>query len=337
MKRMLAIFLAVVLLFGTAACTPITPNTQTTPSSGSGDTQPPKIVAVTLDTNGSSNQLTVVSLPENVCYGQLPQAQREDYIFLGWYTDPEAGILVQPDMALISREDHTLYAHWQPQTEYTVTFDPNGGRLTTDSDTMTVTKDQPYGELPVPVWEGYRFLGWYTAPEEGVLVEGETVFTGRDHTLYAHWEYDAVAHWAYVLQQRVSTIPESRRVVVYLEKAANYKTYLESDFLSDAGAINPAEGLTNESVTDAWIQAAEPYIIVKLTSDIYMGAVNKVAMQRRFPNLQIYIFSTDAVNGSDASQVYYRFQLAQILYPEYFEDVDLAAIAAEFGINPRIY
>lgn len=335
MKRMLAILLAAVLLFGTAACMP-TPNNQTTNPGGTLDTQPPKMVTVTLDPNDGSNPL-VITLPENVSYGQLPQAQRQDYIFLGWYTDPEAGTLVQPDMALISRENHTLYAHWQPQTEYTLTLDPNEGRLETEANTMTVVKDQPYGELPTPIREGYRFLGWYTAAEEGLPVDAETVFTGGDHTLYAHWEYDAVLHWTYILHQRVSTIPESRRVVVYLEQAANYKTYPESAFLDDAGAINPAAGLTNESVTDGWIQAAEPYIIVKLTSNIYMGAVNKVAMQRRFPELQIYIFSVDAVSGSQASQVYYRFQLAKILYPEYFEDVDLTAIATEFGITPRIY
>ena len=260
MKRMLAIFLAAVMLLGTAACGQIAPvtNTQTNGPDGSGAAQPPRLVSVTLDTNGGSNQLTVISLPENVCYGQLPDAQREDYIFLGWYTDPEAGTPVKPDMPLVSREDHTLYAHWQPQTEYTVTFDPNGGRLTTDDDEMTVTKDQAYGELPTPIWEGYRFLGWYTDPEAGVLVDGETIFTGKDHTLYAHWEYDAVAYWTYFLQERVSTIPQSRRVVVYLENAANYKTFPESDFLNDAGAFNPAEGLTNESVTDAWIRSTNP-------------------------------------------------------------------------------
>lgn len=341
MKRMIAIVLAVVLLFGTAACTGNThgthPGTQSTAPIGSSSTQPPKMVSVTLDTNDGSTQPTVVSLPETACYGQLPELQREDYIFLGWYTEPEAGIPVTPDMPLVSREDHTLYAHWQPRTEYTVTFDPNGGRLTIDGNTMTVTKDQPYGELPVPVLESYRFLGWYTALEGGELVDGSTVFSGKDHTLYAHWEFDVVAHWAYFLRERVSLIPESRRVVVYLERTANYKTFLDSDFLSDVGAINPAEGLKDESVTDAWIRSVDPYIIVKLTGDIYMGAVTKVAMQRRFPDLPVYVFSGSAVNGSEALQVYYRFQLAKILYPEYFEDVDLKAMAAEFGINPRIY
>ena len=340
MKRTLAILLAAVLLFGTAACTGISdpiPTTQTTPSTGPTGTQPPRTVSVILNTNDGNTKVTVLNLPENACYGQLPVLQKEEHFFLGWFTDPEAGIQVTPDTPLVSREDHALYAHWQRQMEYTVTFDPNGGTMPTQENTMIVTREQPYGELPVPVLETYRFLGWFTALEGGELVESTTIFDGKDHTLYAHWEFDIVAYWAYFLQQRVSTIPQERRVVVYMEKSSNYTTFTYSDFLSDVGAINPAEGRKNETITDDWVLSVDPYIVIKLTPDIYMGAVTKVAMQRRFPNLPIYIFPSASVNGSEASQVYYRFQLAKILYPEYFEDVNLKALAKEFGISPKIY
>lgn len=341
---MLAIFLAAVLLFGTVACTgntgPATTIAQTTTTAPTDPdaTQPPKMVSVTLDANNGSSQLTVVTLPANACYGQLPEAQLEDYVFLGWFTDPVAGEPVTADMLLVSQQDHTLYAHWQPRTDFTVTLDPNGGRISPYTSQVTVTQDKAYGTLPTPVWEGYTFLGWYTDPEAGELVDADTVFTsGEDHTLYAHWEYDALAYWTHVLHSRVQTIPQCRRVVVYLEKSSNYKTFLSSTFLSDAGAINPAEGLMDETVTDDWIRSANPYVIIKLTVDVYMGAVNKVAMQRRFPDMEIYIFSANAVNGNAKVQLYYRLQLAKILYPEYFADVDLAAVAAEFEINPKIY
>lgn len=341
MKRLIAIFLAAVLLFGTAGCTgqnPGTlPSTQTTVPIGSTGTQPPKIISVTLDVNMGSDRMTVVNLQEGACYGQLPEPQLQDWVFQGWFTDPVDGILVTPDMPLVSAQNHTLYAHWLPLLQYTVTFDPNGGTLPEDAATMAATIGQPYGELPVPNLDSYRFLGWFTELEGGELVESTTICNSKDHTLYAHWEFDIVAHWAYFLKERVSTIPESRRVVVYLEKTSNYKTFPTSDFLNDVGAINPARNLTNESVTDGWVRSAQPYIIVKLTADIYMGAVTKVAMQRRFPNVPIYIFPVSSVNGTEALQVYYRFQLAKILYPEYFEDVDLKAMAKEFGISPRIY
>ena len=43
---------------------------------------------------------------------------------------------------------------------YTVTFDPNGGSVSTSS--KSVLYNQQYGELPTPTREGYTFDGWYT-------------------------------------------------------------------------------------------------------------------------------------------------------------------------------
>jgi hypothetical protein len=46
-----------------------------------------------------------------------------------------------------------------------------------------------YGTLPVPVREGYKFLGWFSAPEGGEKVDAESKM-GFDFskTLYAQWE-----------------------------------------------------------------------------------------------------------------------------------------------------
>ena len=43
-----------------------------------------------------------------------------------------------------------------------------------------------YGELPVPVREGYSFVGWYTSDDK--LVTSETiVVANKDETVYAKW------------------------------------------------------------------------------------------------------------------------------------------------------
>ena len=51
-----------------------------------------------------------------------------------------------------------------PDEEYTVTFDLNGGTLTNHGDSTQVTKQvaygEAYGDLPVPSRAGYRFAGW---------------------------------------------------------------------------------------------------------------------------------------------------------------------------------
>jgi uncharacterized repeat protein (TIGR02543 family) len=246
---------------------------------------------------------------------------------------------VGQDTLLVTGENHTLYAQWKLQTEFTVTFDPNGGRVSPYMQIMSVTVEQAYGTMPEPIREGYRFLGWYTQPEEGELITADTVLTeGKDHVLYAHWEYDAESYWTYVLRNRVQNIPQCRRVVVYLEKTSNYKTYLNSTLLAGAGAINPAEVLKSETVTDEWIMAQNPYVVIKLTTDIYMGIANKLSMEKRIgEDWEIYVFPVSAVNGIEKVQMYYQLQLAKILYPEYFADIDLNAVAKELGLRPKIH
>lgn len=341
MKGIIAIILIFALLLGTTACgqPPADTTMPSTPGGvGTTGTQGAKTVKILLDANGGICDVQELVLTEQDCYGQLPQPQREGYVFQGWYTDAEAGQIIEPATKLLSAQTHTLYAHWRSQTAFTITFDPNGGRISPYQNQMVLETGECYGALPQPIREGYTFLGWYTAPEAGEQILETTQFTqGQETVLYAQWAYDALAYWTYVLHSRVETIPQCRRVVVYLEKTSNYKTFLDSSLLTDAGAINPAERLTDEVVTDDWIRSVEPYILVKLTSDIYMGAINKVAMQRRLAELDIYIFPVSAVNGSESLQIYYRLQLAKILYPEYFADVDLKSVAAQLQITPRIF
>ena len=74
--------------------------------------------------------------------------------------------------------------------EFTLTFDAAGGE--TPTPTKTVTWGQTYGELPAPVRDGWKFLGWFTEAEAGEEITAEgTVAITADTTLYAHWAEDA--------------------------------------------------------------------------------------------------------------------------------------------------
>ena len=71
------------------------------------------------------------------------------------------------------------------KTTHTITFDANGGvvnpaRAETEADgTLSV--------LPTPTYDGFTFVGWFTALEQGVKVDTKHQFT-QDVTIYAHWE-----------------------------------------------------------------------------------------------------------------------------------------------------
>lgn len=68
----------------------------------------------------------------------------------------------------------------------TVYFDANGGSVETDH--KSLMSEELYGPLPTPVRSGYRFNGWFTAPNGGTQILPTTVVTAKtDSTLYASW------------------------------------------------------------------------------------------------------------------------------------------------------
>lgn len=79
----------------------------------------------------------------------------------------------------------TLYPYWKAN-EYTVTFNANGGSVSTGS--KTVTYASTYGTLPTPTRTGYTFSGWYTSASGGTQITASTtVSITSNQTLYAHW------------------------------------------------------------------------------------------------------------------------------------------------------
>ncbi len=76
--------------------------------------------------------------------------------------------------------------------KYTITFDANGGSCAIKS--KTVKKGLSYGnddtdKLPVPTWENYEFLGWYTDALKGDKITNSTICNlNENQTLYAHWK-----------------------------------------------------------------------------------------------------------------------------------------------------
>lgn len=124
-------------------------------------------------------------------YGFLPTPTRTGYTFAGWYTAAEGGTLVTGSTTVISDSAHALYAHWTPNS-YVVTFDANGGSVSSGS--KTVSYGSTYGALPTPTRTGYTFGGWYFLPYEGNSVPASDEVTAdtlveitTPKTLYARW------------------------------------------------------------------------------------------------------------------------------------------------------
>lgn len=156
----------------------------------------PITYTVTFDATGGS----VYPGSKTVCsgnfYGTLPTPTRPGYQFDCWSTDPPVsggGVtfirMITESSPVLDNMNHTLYAHWianKTVETYTVTFNANGGSVSTPS--KTVTAGESYGDLPIPVRSGYTFDGWYTSANGGSRITSASVVNlTANQTLYAHW------------------------------------------------------------------------------------------------------------------------------------------------------
>lgn len=114
---------------------------------------------------------------------------RTGYTFNGWYLDEnfENGITEITSLS----EPLTIYAKWTPNS-YTLTLNPVGGELETDS--VQVNYDGEY-QLGVPTLFGYKFVGWYDGTGQTAVAytdeEGRSLAPWADTrglTLYAKWQ-----------------------------------------------------------------------------------------------------------------------------------------------------
>lgn len=111
---------------------------------------------------------------------------REGYTFIGWSNNKDAVTAEYlPGAEYIGDHYVTMYAIWKPNT-YNIHFNANGGSV--DILDKTVTYASTYGTLPIPVKEGHKFNGWYTALINGEQITDNTIVqTISDQTLYAQW------------------------------------------------------------------------------------------------------------------------------------------------------
>ena len=120
----------------------------------------------------------------------LPTATRDGYWFIGWYDAATGGNKVGDAGATFNPTNEiTLYAHWQEQVEYTVTYNANSGTCGTQSATYQGTALT----LPTASRTGYTFNGWYDAATGGNKVgDAGALYTPTANiTLYAQWQINS--------------------------------------------------------------------------------------------------------------------------------------------------
>ena len=125
---------------------------------------------------------------------------RGGYVFAGWATSATASNANYPDQGMVTNLSPTagatvtLYAVWQKNT-YTVTYDANGGSITTPGVTQYTITDVI--NLPVVSRNGYTLLGWRPTENNGSWHTWDTFTTSVSAgnygsiTLQAQWTKDS--------------------------------------------------------------------------------------------------------------------------------------------------
>lgn len=140
---------------------------------------------VIFELNGGSCDVTSGSIYYQD-FISLPTPVRENYIFDGWYDNPQfAGSkLNQGDLWNSLADSATLYAKWLP-VRYSITYYPDGGEMSSTNSYYTV---EDAVEFPIPTKDGNNFDGWYydsalTQSAGTGFAAGET----GNKSLYAKW------------------------------------------------------------------------------------------------------------------------------------------------------
>ena len=171
----------------------------------------PDVYTVSYDWNGgtgSSTSNTSYTVGNSAITLPLVGDHTKDgYEFNGWAISPSGSNV---GTTFTPTSSTTLYALWRVGT-FTITFNGNGGNVSTSSATVT---NGSATELPTPTRSNYEFNGWYTAATGGTLVGAAAAShtPTQSRTLYAQWTQASLAGISPSALTRVGSITASSSV-----------------------------------------------------------------------------------------------------------------------------
>ena len=155
-----------------------------------------KTITATFNLKGGNIGGSTANVTKTETYDSLwvlpSSPARAGYTFTGWFTAATGGTQITNADTVAYSSNVTIYAQWAGNT-VTCTYDAQGGTVSPASESVTV--GGTYGNLPTPTRSGYTFLGWFTAINNNTQVTDTTTVTATgNHSIYAHWEVQAILH-----------------------------------------------------------------------------------------------------------------------------------------------
>lgn len=154
-----------------------------------GEPEPPVECAINYVLNGGTNN---PKNPATYTAGStvtIKDPTRTGFVFQGWFTDagftkPFAGVTAE------TTGDITVYAKWKEPSEYSITYNLNGG--TNNAENPAKYKEGSVIVFKDPSQDGYTFKGWFTDAEFKNEIAGITAQTTGNITVYAKWQQNSI-------------------------------------------------------------------------------------------------------------------------------------------------
>ncbi|WP_099469664.1 InlB B-repeat-containing protein [Konateibacter massiliensis] len=206
---------------------------------------------VTFDPNGGTVSPTSGTTGTDGKLTSLPTPSKTGNTFNGWFTAASGGTEVTTSTVFAVND--TIYAQWT-RIAYTVTFNPNGGRVSEAS--RSVVSGAAVGKLPKPTRSGsYSFGGWYTAARGGIQIFASTTVSANV-TYYAHWTYTSGGIFG--SGEESSSNDDSSSVVVISTEQDKPDSATEGE-IKAPGTVddksNVIVSITDKNLTDAFEKA----------------------------------------------------------------------------------
>ncbi|MCQ2592833.1 MAG: SUMF1/EgtB/PvdO family nonheme iron enzyme [Treponema sp.] len=182
------------------------------------------LYSITYHLNGGKNSSLNPSVytinTETVSFAE---PTRNGAVFEGWFTaeDFTGNPVLSVEKGSVGNIN--LYAKWK-LTEYTITFNVNGGTLENPVAAYTVETDTI--TLPVPTKDGYAFAGWYLNETfSGLNQTSITKGTVGNKIYYAKWLKKCTVSY----QSDYGTVPAQKIIGEGEQLTAEYLTELSAD------------------------------------------------------------------------------------------------------------
>ena len=285
-------------------------------------------ITVTLNGNGGKSSPSSIKVKTGSKYSGLSSAKatREGYTFKSWNTKKDgSGTTVTSSTKVTSKASHTLYAQWEkaetPKNIYTVTFDPNGGEITSGSAAQDVEEGTSYGTLPTAVRDGYLFEGWFSGAEDGDKIKEGAAVSGNQ-TWYAHWTRD----WDKTFTDAADTVPVEEYIDCYIEGTSSGKEKLITD--CKANILAPEDTPASETVCVI-------RFIDKIDIDKAETAKAEILANEQYADkvINILLIDSEAIEGNDKTKLAYKMKILSQMHAGTLTEEDIAEASEALGFT----